>query len=221
MISGLIRAVTLGLSLLHGASAYADTDVKLTTLPTKISFFCRGGRAKIYDECTDQRQLYEDARAEAASQGKVLLVSYGAEWCIWCHVYHAYLHGEADVFTHTYSDQQDRVRYEETIYERAETDVSASAKALKTYAAESFVLVHIDSRYAPFSDEALQISGAEQYFEGNLPFIFTVSANGKIAGVHDHEQVATRRDSNDWFRGYDRDGLLIMLQEMHAAAMAH
>lgn len=179
---------------------------------------CRDGRARLYDECSDQTEIYRAAQTRAAAEGKVLLVSYGAEWCIWCHVFAAYLEGEHGAFTHTFSDPRDEERHTETIHERAGRDVSAEAEALKAYAAETFVVVHIDSRHASGGDAVLAASGAEKALGNWIPFIYSVNADGEIAATLDHDRVELRRDSEDWFRGYDRPELLAHLKEMAEAA---
>src|SRR5215467_14534017 len=65
----------------------------ITTVPAELDRACRRGRAKLYDECSDQLSLFETATTRAVAEGKVPLVSYGAEWCIWCHVFERYIHG--------------------------------------------------------------------------------------------------------------------------------
>ena len=124
----------LALSL---ASSSALSDELLTTLPQTPIQGCRGGKAKLYDECHEQAPIFDKALRMAKGQGKTLLVSYGAEWCIWCHVFHAYVTGENGSFTHPYSDEDDTERYSATIHERAESDPSGPAADLAAFVAQN------------------------------------------------------------------------------------
>ncbi len=214
----MMRLAALLVALACALPATGRAEGALTVFPAEIDSGCRGGRAKIYDECGDQNALFQAALAEANRQGKVLLVSYGAEWCIWCHVFEAYVNGETDQFTHTFSDPEDRVRDTATIYERAEGDVSGEARVLAAFVADSFVLVHLDTRYAPGADAALAAAGLDPYERRGLPFIFTVTPEGRFAQAMDDGLVETRREGFDWFRGYNRVKLLSMLRVMAGAA---
>ena len=74
------------LFLLASFPAVAEPS-KVTAFPQALDPECRDGRAKLYDQCGDQLALYEAAFAQAQAEEKVLLVSLGAEWCVWCHVF--------------------------------------------------------------------------------------------------------------------------------------
>lgn len=202
--------------LINTTAGHAASEI--TTIPEEISLSCRGGMAELYDECSDQQELFLKAQKIAVDEGKVLLISYGAEWCIWCHVFNAYIHGQHTLFAPTFSDSDDVVRARELMYERAKTDIRPLAVDLHNYVARHFVVLHIDSRYAPGSFEVLEMTEAEQHFDDGLPFIFTVNSDGMFAQQTNHDLIEMRRDTEDWFRGYDRKGLLKMLQQMHAAA---
>jgi len=69
------------------APAYAAGDGLVTSFPRTLDAECRDGRAKTYDQCADQFEMYEEAFQTAQNEEKVLLVSLGAEWCVWCHVF--------------------------------------------------------------------------------------------------------------------------------------
>ena len=198
--------------------ASAGQDI-VTTLPQTPIHGCRGGKARLYNECHAQQPIFDKALREARKgQGKTLLVSYGAEWCIWCHVFHAYVTGEHGSFTHPYSDADDTERYSATIHERAESDPAGPAAGLAAFVAENFVLVHIDSRYADDGWDVLDAAGATQGYGNRLPYIFTVDPSGRFAAAMVHDRVQTRRDTDDWFRGYDRDRLTAELSRMQEAA---
>jgi hypothetical protein len=79
--------------------ASAEPLIKYPDTPVRS---CRRGRAKLYDECSNQERLFAAALARANAEGKTLLVFYGAEWCIWCHVFDAYINGEKSRFNYKF-----------------------------------------------------------------------------------------------------------------------
>ena len=186
--------------------------------PEKISSDCRDGRAKLYDECGDQLQLFTDALAQANAESKVLLVSYGAEWCIWCHVFKAYIEGKTDRFTYTYGNPETDDVWTDTLREKAKDDVSQDAQSLARYVSENFVIVHVEYRYALNGDEAVSQARAWDAYDNNIPYIFSVDQSGVFASAFQHENVEIRREGFDWYRGYDRKKLLEELKSLYAAA---
>jgi Protein of unknown function, DUF255 len=200
-----------------GQSASAE---KITSFPSAIDKACRKGRARLYDECSDQRVILASAAKQAEAEGKVLLVSYGAEWCIWCHVLAKHLYGETTRFTYTFGyPTQPEARDTATIYERAGRDTSGDAKALRSFVAQSFVLVHIEGHYARGGMSVLQATGAEPLLGQGIPLVFTVNRAGRYAGHLEHQRVEVRRDTEDWYRGYDRSRLLAELRKLRDAAV--
>lgn len=196
-------------------------DSKLISYPLSIDRKCRKGKAKIFDECTDQVQLFNIALKRAKKDGKVLLVSYGAEWCIWCHVFEAYVHGKADKFTYTYGSPGKKKRWTDTLYERAKTGTAKrQAKKLKQFVGSNFVLVHIDYEHAPRGDDVVINSGAADHYGGNIPFVFSVNEDGVFAAAFDESKAEIRRDTDDWYRGYDRAKLKEQLYYMKQKAIA-
>jgi len=194
-------------------------DYKITTIPAQFDKGCRQGRAKLYDECLDQSSIFEAAKHGAAAENKVLLVSYGAEWCIWCHVFDKYIHGETTRFEYSYGrPDAPEARQTSTIFEREKRDVTADAAALNAYVARSFVVVHIEGQYAPNGAAVLEKTGAAPFMNYSIPFIFTVDRRGQYAAHFKNEPVEIRRDTDDWYRGYDRRKLLAELQRMHDTA---
>ena len=164
--------------------------------------------------------IFTQAKLRAKQEGKTVLVSYGAEWCIWCHVFEAYIHGDVEKFTYTFGQEGDEKRYTHTMRERANRDVSEDAYNLKKYVSENFVLAHIDYEHSPDGDDVLTQTQAWDAFTGGVPYIFTVDATGKDAANFDHDVAEVRRDTDDWYRGYDRIKLLEQLQKMRAAAQS-
>ena len=160
--------------------AQAEGGGLVTAFPTSLDKTCRDGRAKTYDQCGDQFAMYEDAFAAAQEEEKVLLVSLGAEWCVWCHV-----------FAHT---------------------VAAEGAPLETFAAERFVIVHIDAQYGENHEKVLRASAADTVYTGGLPLIFVVAADGTFAGAIDHNTVADGTQ-------YDLAALETELGRLYASAL--
>lgn len=191
----------------------------ITTLPHLPMPKCRSGTAKLYDECTNQLKIFQEALARAHSENKVLLVSYGAEWCIWCHVFAQYVKGHTSKFTYTYGrpDAPD-AKETSTLHERPKGDFSEEARDLNAFVSDKFVLVHIDAQYAPNGRAVLNKTGADRHYDHGIPFVFTVSRGGKYSAHMTSKRVEIRRDTLDWYRGYNRAKLLNELSLMHSTA---
>jgi len=188
------------------------------SFPETIDPKCRDGKATIFDECGDQVALFDVALAKANAENKVLLVEYGAEWCIWCHVFDAHINGERETFRYTYgSPEEPEARNTRTFHEGSGAD-PAAAKSLRNLVAADFVIVHIDYEYAPNGDRVLDQSGARPFFPGGLPFVFTVDGNGRFAAAFEHDAAEKRRDTGDWYRGYERAALTQQLTQMRDVA---
>ena len=201
----------------NAVSRAAIQAIDIISFPERIDTSCRDGKAKIYDECGDQRALLEMAMQKAKAENKTVLVSYGAEWCIWCHVFAAYIKGDIEKFTHHYGEPNDNERYKHTMYERLDRDVSQEAYDLKKFVSDNFVVAHIEFKYSD-GDDVLAKTGAAEYYYGWVPFIFTLDEDGQYAEQFYHDEAEVRRDTFDWYRGYDRVNLLTQLKKMHEMA---
>ena len=188
--------------------------------PERIDPACRDGKATLFDECGDQIELFEAALARAKLEHKVLLVEFGAEWCIWCHVFDTHVNGEHTSFEYTYGAPEDPdKRYSATLREARGSDVALAAQ-LRQFVADHFVIAHIDCAHAPNGYEVLELAGADRNPRG-IPYIFSVDETGRFAKNFDPDPIEKRRDADDdWYRGYDRRGLLKQLAEMRDAANA-
>jgi len=62
--------------------------------PKTLSSECNEGRALVYDECGSQMSIVKAAYEEALASKKTTLVVYGAEWCVWCHIFDDFAKGE-------------------------------------------------------------------------------------------------------------------------------
>jgi hypothetical protein len=187
--------------------------------PEIIDSRCREGKARIFDECGDQSALFTAALARSKREGKVLLVEFGAEWCIWCQVFDAHINGEHNTFRYTYgSPEEPEARYTHTLHEEASADIEL-ADRLREFVAANFVIAHIDAQYAPHGEAVLADSGAAEHFPGGIPFVFTVDDDGRFAASFDDDAAEKRREGvTDWYRGYDRSSLIRQLTAMRDAA---
>lgn len=208
------------------ASRTVSAAVKMkhiSTFPQTLSKSCRRGKAKLYDECSSQFDVFNAAAEQARKENKVVLVSFGAEWCIWCHVFDQHIHGKIRKFTYTFGGPSTPEEfYTETIFEQAKESVERQAIALNAFVAHSFVVVHIDIQYAPDGWDLLKTLGAAKHYSDGIPFIFTVNQRNKFAAKFDHDAAEKRRDpwiGNNWYRGFKRDNLLKQLKKMHNAAL--
>lgn len=217
------RFVVVGVAALAIAACGGEETPKrpaaallpVATFPKSLDPKCREGEARLYDECGSQMRHLQDAMTAAKASGKTVLVSLGAEWCIWCHVFDAYVSGETGSFRYQFDGR------DVTLAERAGAKVLPDAKALNEFVAGAFVLVHIEFDHAPDTADVLEATGANEHSIEGLPFIFTLTSEGKIAGVFDDKGTEVRRDGMiDWYRGYDRKALIVELTRMRDAALA-
>ena len=141
--------------------------------PQAIDPGCRGGRAQIYDECSSQFDVLNAAMAEAERTGKIVMVVYGAEWCIWCHVFDKYLAGQTGTFK--YNLEGDRY----TLFEGKLEEGSGGGGAR---------LCRPNLRGGPYRGSVqfgrvrryLRRSGAAEHMGMGIPYIFTLR-DGRFA----------------------------------------
>jgi hypothetical protein len=217
----LALAAVLTASIGGFAIAASETPAGMkpvTIVPAQIDPTCRKGKAKSYDECSDQLELYEQAKKLAAAEGKTLLVVYGAEWCMWCHVFTQHVKGVHSSFTYTYGSPKDTEKLQTSIFEEGENaDALADAKALNAFVAQNFVLLEVEANYAPNGEEVLGETGAFEAYKGMLPFIYSAGRNGYAATLNTESAELPKVEGNA-YRGYDRKKLLTELRQLHAAS---
>lgn len=204
----------------HPSDPVQQLEQLYVSYPESVDPQCRDGSAKLFDECGDQVELFRTALARANAEGKVLLVEIGAEWCIWCHVFDAHINGDRERFRYTYGvPEEPDARYTRVFTEGEDSSVE-TADTLRDFVAEHFVVVHIDIQYAPRGYEVMEVSKALDSYSEFIPFVYTVDAAGNLARHFVQETAERRRDSGDWYRGYDRAGMLEQLKGMYDAARA-
>lgn len=205
----MLRLIALSLCLALPAQA----DSKLTIYPKSISETCFNGRAISYDECGLQRDLFDRALRTANNADKLLLVVYGAEWCIWCHVFKEHIKGRTGQFDYKLEGQSG-YRMDE---QATPQDVEMAAKLAK-FAAKSFIVVNIEGQHSFDGFDVLQHTGASEHIGQSIPYIFTVDQNGTfLAGMPntvENPLLEKRREGDDWYRGYNRDELLKQLEKL-------
>lgn len=163
----------------------------------------------------DHKSRSLNTRSPRRATGKTVIVNYGAEWCIWCHVLDSHLRGVTGRFTYPVDGT------DVTLTERSGRDVLADARALNAFASTHLILVHIEAESAPDGDQVLARTGAGRHFDNSFPFVFSLTPDGEFAAAFNYAPVERRRDTaRDWYRGYDRRGLLAELQRMRRAALS-
>lgn len=206
---GLVAALTLA------ATAASAEDLKI--FPQEIEKRCFGGRAEMYDECGSQLAVLRDARAAAAGSGRTVLVIYGAEWCIWCHVLKRHLEGRHGAFSYTLEGESGY-----NVNEHSDGNDAAEAAILAEFASRAFVVAAIESQHTMDGDLVLSRTGAADHVRDWIPFVFTLDADGRFAAklpeFDELPDLEVRREGDDWYRGYDRAVLMRELGRMLEAA---
>ena len=164
--------------------------------------------------------ILQDAIRSARAQHKRVLIVYGGEWCIWCHVLDNYFHGKFRSFDYEWRISDGDIQTWSMREQISPADIK-DARALNRYVANNFVIAHIENAYAN-GDEAVALTGFDPKDIYYYPFIVALDSKGKYAG----HMVSTdaikgfeiRRSGGEEFRGYDRRILLTQLIKLKAQA---
>lgn len=156
--------------------------------------------------------LLDAAKQTAQAQGKIVLVAYGAEWCVWCHSFAQTIAGMAGPTV---------VYHEGEAYEMDELSTSQPelAEELRAYDEATFVVVHIEAKYSPDSESVMAAVGAPIAL--GIPQVFTLKDGqyaAEMRSVDDLPGLERRADLFLFYRGYDRAILLDELKRIAAAA---
>lgn len=217
---GVLQRTLVGLLLVISQAALA---APVTVVPASVSKDCRGGVARIYDECSDQSELLAEALQLANASGKTVLILYGAEWCIWCHVFDKYVKGQSRRYKYQWQFPDG---YEERwdMRERENRQAEAQAKQLNEYVAENFVIFHLEYYFSPNGEAVLASTGFDAASVEVVPQVLVVDGRGTfVAGMDDYSSIAKleiREDSGKEYRGFDRPTLLRELVALREAALA-
>lgn len=214
------RVILVSVILLAGCAESGEHYV-VDTFPETLSSSCREGAAKVYDECGDQLAILEQAMARAAETGKKVLVVYGAEWCIWCHAFDKYINGKSRAFSYEFEYEGELLQWD--MRERENADAEREAAALNKYAADNFVVAHIEGEHSPNGADVLNRLGVEPGSVTFIPFIVVLGEDGKyLAHMPASSAVKgleKRSDSGGAYRGYDRKLLLKELTKLREATL--
>ena len=217
---GVFRIILVGVMLTYSQVAHA---APVTVVPASISKDCRGGVARIYDECSDQSALLAEALRLATASDKTVLILYGAEWCIWCHVFDKFVKGQSRRFKYQWQFPDG---YEERwdMRERENRQAEAQAKQLNAYVAENFVVFHLEYYFSPNGAVVLASTGFDAAAVEVVPQVLVVDERGHfVASMADYSSIAKleiREDSGEEYRGFDRPTLLRELVALREAALA-
>lgn len=194
----------------------------ISSFPKVIPVDCGDGQAKLFDECADQTEILNEAIVAAKQEGKHVLVSYGGEWCIWCHVLDRYFKGQFRTFDYQWRDSEGDISEWLMREDITPKDVQ-NAIALSNYVANHFVIAHIDNSYAN-GEEAIAMTGLDPDSVYYYPYIIVLDNQGKYAGEMASssaiEGLEVRESGGQEFRGYKRDLLLEQLKELKIKAGA-
>lgn len=214
-------AVFLALTLLACGEEPNQKTVErpLQSVPVEPRADCPDSRARLYGECLDQRKVLADALELAQAGGKTVLVSFGAEWCVWCHLLDRHLKGETfQSFDYTYEGETYSHKEPEQ-----EADAEA-ARALGLYMSDNFVLAHVeaDDKFKRQPEggrgwDVIEEAQAESAFSNAVPFVFAVDAEGKFIAEYDIVQAEISDEARK-YRGYDRRKLLALAQAIRREA---
>ena len=198
----------------------AFTPLAVTTFPEKINPQCREGIANIYDECGDQQAILDQAIKAATAADKRVLILYGAEWCLWCHVFDKYVKGKHKRFDYKWQ-YHDGDNLDWVMYEKENKRAEQEAQALNEFVSKHYVLTHIESYHAPNGEQVLADLGYDVEAIQAVPIIISLDKNGQIfAEMRSAEELIgleKRQDNGQEFRGYDRKLLLSELKRMYQA----
>lgn len=192
----------------------------ISSFPQTIPTDCGDGQAKLFNECADQTEILNEAITAANQQGKHVLVSYGGEWCIWCHVLDKYFKGQFRTFDYKWRDSAGDIS-EWLMQEDITPKEVKDAIALNNFVANNFVIAHIDNSYAN-GEEAIAMTGLNPEAVYYYPYIIVLDNQGMYAGEMASssaiEGLEIRESGGEEFRGYNRDLLLAQLEELKSRA---
>ena len=182
----------------------------ITVLPEEPRASCNGVPAKLYNACISQAGILDEAIREAETSGKVVVVAYGAEWCIWCHILYYHLDGAYGEFRYRLPGWR-IVEMDEPLRNVSREDVVA----LNHFVADNIVLAYI-SDDAEDGYSVLERTGADTSFPNALPFVYSLDRRGKAVRIMADELAFRSSDGlfSKSFAGYDRKKLLAEFQTM-------
>lgn len=219
-----IMLMAAALSLFDNSTAPAQKSYQtypIAQFPQSLDKNCLDGKAKLYDECGNQFDVLNPAIQAAKQSNKNVLIIYGGEWCIWCHVIDKYLHGYSRKFDYRWRYQNEMQHW--TMYEKSNQKAEQEAAELNKYTADNFVIAHIENDASPNGKEVLKSIGFDTSQIGGIPVIIALNQHGKYAAhlpdIDLIKGLEIRYDSGQDYRGYNRKILLEQLKKLKVASM--
>ena len=198
-------------NILISPIALSKKKYEIESFPKAISKVCRAGVANIYDECSDQQIILDNAINKANQSGKSVLIIYGAEWCIWCHVLDKYIKGESRRFQYHWEYEEGEISQWEMV-EKQNRNAELEAEKLNKYVSENFVIAHIEGYHSPNGSEVIANTGFDTNKVKVLPYIlvlnFKAEYSGHMLAYNAIEKLEIREDSGEEYRGFERNILL-------------
>jgi len=220
---GVAKLVLIALCFVSTNSHSVETGKyhEVESFPKTLDSDCRGGSAKLYDECGSQVDIIDATVAKAAATGKTALVVYGAEWCVWCFVFDGYIKGN---YRATYYQWEHDSKLDKWVMsEKSNEDAQPDAERLNRYVADNFVVAHIEGDHAPDGADAINGLGLNAEEIDFYPFVAALAKTGTYSGhmfgYEVMQESDKRKDSNgSSLKSFDRIKLLNRLQTLRDAA---
>lgn len=198
LLAAAVAAVVSNPTAASEADYYTVGEHGLVKYPNVGALCPEQGIRDVYASCREQREIFRRARAHAVESRKLLLVGYGANWCVWCKVSDRYLDGAV-------SKQEEG---------SAESNLRLAGN-LAAFVAETFVVLHIDSDKKAETTPIMEEIGAGQWVRPAVP-VFVV-LDPRSGAVEEARLVEAEKPASAGYVGYDR--VLVLKELLRAASM--
>lgn len=198
LLTGVIAAAAPKPVSATGADDFTVGEYGLVKYPNVAALCPDQGIRDVYASCRAQGELFQKARAHAVDSRKLLLIGYGADWCVWCKVSDRYLEGAV-------SKQEDG----------SPESKARLARNLAEYVAETFVVLHVDSDKKAETAPLMKEIGAGRWIGPEVP-VFVV-LDPRSGAVEEARLVKAEKPASAGYVGYDR---VLVLRELLRAASA-
>ena len=196
LLAGVVAAVASSPAATVEADYYTVSEYGLVKYPNVGALCPEQGVRDVYASCRKQGELFKRARAHAVESRKLLLIGYGADWCVWCKVSDRYLDGAV-------SKQEEG---------SAESNLRLAGN-LASFVAETFVVLHIDSDKKAETKPLMKAIGAGEWIGPAVP-VFVV-LDPRSGSVEEARLVEAEKPQSAGYVGYDR---VLVLKELLRAA---
>ncbi len=217
----LLMLVAGGFIVLCCAALANETPYPVESYPKTLSSACREGDARVYDECGLQIDIVKAAQSLALETGKTTLVVYGAEWCVWCHIFDDFAKGHYAPEYFKWARDEDTDKWLMQPFENV--GVKEQAAKLNQFVSENFVIAHIEGDHSPDGPATISALGFDENDVKFYPFIFSLNSQGKYVDHMLAYKAMTHDDTRKNEEGkplneFDRSVLLTQLKTLKALA---